>query len=337
MNLRRSICFSALALALLLPPASTTSSSPQSKSKRQLDACAGIVTTVAGVKKCLEAGDTFRDCVDCPEMVVIPEGDFVMGSPDTEPGRFFDESPQRRIEIPAPFAIGKYEVTNGEFTMFLNADPRHHPKDTTWFETKSADPLSRILRSGERYVVEGGYEDHPVIGVSWHGARAYARRLNQQTSHSEKPRYRLPSEAEWEYVARGGSTAPNNGTLSYWCGAKACYEYANYGKDECCDGMIRGTDKWEYTAPKGSFLASPFGVFDMHGNVLEWMEDCYQPYDGAIADPSPKTVGDCLFRVLRGGSWKSYPPYLRSAYRNRYYPEHRLNEIGFRLFGTISS
>ena len=151
-----------------------------------------------------------------------------------------------------------------------------------------------------------GRGKRPVINVSWDDATAYAAWLSQQTGK----KYRLPTEAEWEYAARAGSTT------KYPWGDEASRDFANYGKDECCGGLAMGKDQWENTAPVGSFSANAFGLHDMHGNVWEWVQDCYHSsYEGAPVDGAAREQCDSSSRVLRGGSWIDYPTGVRSANR----------------------
>lgn len=209
------------------------------------------------------SGVSFRDCPDCPEMVVVPAGDSTMGSPPGEEGRFDREGPQHEVTIGRAFAVGKFEVTFAEWDACVTAGGcTHRPDDRGW-----------------------GRGRRPVINVSW--------------------------------------------------GDRARREYANYGRDHCCAGHKEGKDQWESTAPVGQFPANPFGLHDMHGNVWEWVEDCWHDrYDGAPADASAWTTS-CVetSRVLRGGSWIEGPGGVRSAWRTRIRPAVRIFNYGtgFRL------
>jgi formylglycine-generating enzyme required for sulfatase activity len=234
-----------------------------------------------------------------PEMVRINKGSFWMGSVKGDD----DESPRHEVTIEHAFEIGKYEVTFEEYDTFALAQGIELPDDRGW-----------------------GRGRRPVINVSWDDARAYARWLSKQTGE----RFRLPTEAEWEYAARAGSET------RYSWGDKISHENANYGKDECCGGLVQGRDEWVYTAPVGQFDANPFGLFDMHGNVWEWVEDCYAGnYDRAAKDGSALAVKTCPERVLRGGAWFLDPRFLRSAGRNGRAPGSRLGDVGFRLARTL--
>ncbi|MEO0981344.1 MAG: SUMF1/EgtB/PvdO family nonheme iron enzyme [Pseudomonadota bacterium] len=261
-------------------------------------------------------GQVFRDRLSGggqgPEMVVIPSGSFGMGSPAGEAGRFENEDDtagrggrQRTVLIAYEFAVGKYEVTWAEWEACV-ADGGcggHRPSDHRW-----------------------GKGNRPVINVSWEDVQAYADWLSRKTGE----RYRLLSEAEWEYVARAGTTT------AYWWGGSASHEYANYGADQCCSGLASGRDRWVNTSPAGSFSANAFGLHDLHGNVFEWTEDCYvDSYSGAPTDGSARTVSDCSRRVLRGGSWDSSPRLLRSAGRDWINPAGRFSSRGFRVARTL--
>ena len=243
-------------------------------------------------------GERFRDCADCPELVVVPAGSFTMGSPSSEWGRNDDEGPQRRVTIPSPLAVGVYEVTFAE-----------------WDACVSASGCSRYRRSDRGW----GRGTRPVISVTWDDAQAYVDWLSRRTGGS----YRLLSESEWEYVARGGSRT------AYWWGGSVGRNRAN------C--FLCGS-RWdrEQTAPVGSFGANGFGLHDVSGNVWEWVEDCWHDdYVGAPADGSAWTSGgNCRLGVLRGGSWYSLPGDLRSA--NRGPPSLAGHDsIGFRVSRTL--
>jgi len=241
-----------------------------------------------------------------PEMVVIPAGSFQMGSPDNEPGRSNDEGPRHPVTIQS-FALGRYEVTFYDYDRFAKATGRTLPSDEGW-----------------------GRRNRPVINVTLHDAQAYTQWLSAQTDHT----YRLPSEAEWEYAARAGTTTP------YWWGDVASHEQANYDKYKSVGGVAQGRDQWEYTAPVGSFPPNPFELYDTADNVWEWVADCWhESYQHAPADGSAwmqEDGGICDFlRVVRGGSWRSHPQYLRSAFRFGLWTGLAINFVGFRLARTL--
>lgn len=247
--------------------------------------------------------DVFRDCDDCPEMLWIEPGSFVMGSQSKifYRGLDYDSHPLRNVTIDYPFAVGRHEVTFAEWDACVAAGKcnGYSPPDEGW-----------------------GRGDLPVIHVSWHDANAYVAWLSETTGET----YRLPSEAEWEYVARGGIQQ------AFSWGRWPSHEYANYGKDKCCTGEVKGADKWLNTSPAGSFPANAFGVYDTSGNVYEWVEDCFAAtYEDAASDGSPYLGGDCDRRRIRGGAWYSDPGRIRGSYRAYQTPDQRDHVIGFRV------
>ncbi|MEZ6030779.1 MAG: SUMF1/EgtB/PvdO family nonheme iron enzyme [Hyphomonadaceae bacterium] len=249
---------------------------------------------------------TFREKLggggEGPVMVVVPGGAFTMGSPDKEAGRYEDEGPQRRVTVPA-FAAGKYEVTWDEYEQCVADDACAPARDDGW-----------------------GKADRPVTDVSWHDARAYVDWLSSRTGAT----YRLLSEAEWEYAARAGTITP------FSFGATISTAQANYNGDYTYGSGKKGLYR-EQTTPVGSFPANAFGLHDMHGNVAEWVEDCYEENysSGQPSDGRALINGSCSSRVLRSGSWKSGPRGLRSAYRDAYIPTNRFSIFGFRVARTL--
>jgi formylglycine-generating enzyme required for sulfatase activity len=233
------------------------------------------------------SGKRFRDCEDvaCPWLVVVPAGSFMMGSPADEPGRDGDEGPQHRVSI-SKFAMGQFEVTQGQWKALMGRNP-----------------------SGFR---ECG-DDCPVENVSWNDVQDYAKKLSVKTGQ----KYRLPSEAEWEYAARAVTTTP------YAFGATLSDSQANMGSK---------------TVRVGSYPVNNFGLGDMHGNVYEWVQDCWHDnYRGAPVDGRVWDTG-ChgeMRRVLRGGSWYNPPRDLRSGGRSRYAPVSRGGYTGFRIAKTF--
>lgn len=290
----------------------------------------------------LRPGTVFQDCPDCPRMVVIPAGEFTMGSPASEAGRGVDEGPQRQVSIAQPFALGRGEVTVAEFRRFADESgyKTEAERDTRAQGCSGfvyADPAAGI--PGAQAVTSwrspglAQADSHPVLCVSWHDARAYAQWLSKKTGK----RYRLPSEAEWEYAARAGSVAAR-----YWGDdpVQACrfanvadqsrFQTWSFGqKHECTDGHY-------FTAPAGGYAPNRFGLHDMLGNVWEWTEDCWNAsYAGAPSDGSAWLTGDCAQRDSRGGSWSTVPRFARSATRHKNTADHRDNLTGFRLARTL--
>ena len=247
-------------------------------------------------------GETFRDCEMCPELVVLPAGEFTMGSPEEERGRFGSEGPQHRVTIPKPFAVGKYEVTVGQYAEFVR-ETKHESDDCYGDAESWRDP---------------GFdqtENHPVVCVSWDDASAYANWLSAKTGHE----YRLLTEAEWEYAARAGTTT------AYRFGRMILDNMAQYSSDG--------------TVAVGSYPENAFGLYDMHGSVWEWVEDClHYDYTGAPTDGGAWLSGcdDVNKHMLRGGSWFDRPVTLRSAIRLWYDATDRSSVFGFRVARTLN-
>ncbi|MCY4612209.1 MAG: SUMF1/EgtB/PvdO family nonheme iron enzyme [Nitrospira sp.] len=236
------------------------------------------------------AGTMERECADCPEMIVVPAGRFRMGDQASNDPH---DRLVRDVTIAYPLAVGKYEVTFAEWDACVaSGGCTHQPDDIGW-----------------------GRGSRPVINVSWFDAQEYVRWLSRETGQP----YRLLSEAEWEYVARGGTET------TYWWGNDSWFgldedprNYANYGKDECCDGLAAGKDRWVNTSPVGSFEANAFGLFDTAGNVWEWVEDLNGNYEDAPSDGSArryalacegkKTCGNMRAASLMVGSTSWFDP-----------------------------
>jgi formylglycine-generating enzyme required for sulfatase activity len=246
----------------------------------------------------------FRDCPNCPEMVTLPAGEFLMGSPESERGRGKDEGPQHKVTFAKPFAAGKFEVTFAEWdACAAEGGCTQKPGDEGW-----------------------GRGRHPVINVSWHDATEFVAWLSKKTG---KP-YRLLSEAEWEYAARGVTKATDPST-PYSTGATINVRQANYDGNFTYNGSPPGLYR-QRTVDVGSLPRNAFGLHEMHGNVWEWVQDCYKPsYEGAPDDGSAVITKDCSLHILRGGAWNYYPKLLRSAYRYATAPEVRMNNAGFRV------
>lgn len=262
-------------------------------------------------------GASFRDCNVCPEMVVVPPGSFSMGSPSDETERHKDEGPTRAVRIPYSLAVGKFEVTYGEWVACVSDG--------------ACNVAGRIATVADRY---------PVTEVGWEDAKKYVDWLADKTGK----RYRMLSESEWEYAARAGTeTARHWGNTT----SRAC-EYANvanmsskrekFWKTEwvephaCEDGFPADT------APVGRFKPNAFGLYDMLGNAWEWVQDCYHEngYAEAPNDGSAHVWQQgCDKRVLRGGSWSSVPWNVRSAKRGGGAPSVRHNDLGFRVGRTL--
>ena len=250
-------------------------------------------------------GGKFRDCAECPEMVVVPSGSFMMGSPGGEKRRDGDEDPRHRVRIDYRFAVGIYEVTFTQWNACANAGGcgGYRPDDRGW-----------------------GRGNRPVMNVSWDDAQLYVRWLSQITGKT----YRLLSESEWEYVARAGTTTP------FHFGSTISTDQANYNGNYTYGGGRKGVFRGK-TISVGSFGANAWGLHDVHGNVWELVGDCWNgSYVGAPSDGSVWKHGDCARRVLRGGSWSDEPRFLRAAYRGGNAPGDRDSNDGFRIARTLT-
>jgi len=274
------------------------------------EAAPAPATAAAPVAAAPEAPKTFKDCGDCPAMIVVPAGNFRMGSPQEVLND--NEGPPHAVSIRKAFAVGIYNVTFDQWGSCVAGGGcnSYVPPDQEW-----------------------GRGKRPVIYVNWHDAQAYVRWLNE-TVRSLEPvvegapvsatgPYRLLTEAEWEYAARAGTT-----TAYYWGDGR------DKGKANC-DGCGSEWDN-RLTAPVGSFPPNPFGLYDMAGNVLQWVEDCFhETYAGAPTDGSAWKAGKCEARVMRGGSYFNSTYYICSSQRFEVSPHIRANNSGFRVAKTI--
>jgi formylglycine-generating enzyme required for sulfatase activity len=243
-----------------------------------------------------DAIHAFKDCGDCPVMVVIPAGEFTMGAPVAEaPG-----ASQHRVRLAEPFAVSRFEITFEEWDRCVTDGGcgGYSPGDEGW-----------------------GRGKRPVMNTSWLDAKAYVEWLSRKTGK----RYELLSEAEWEYAARAGTSTP------FHTGETILPDQANY--DASTDGTGSSDLNRQKTLPVGAFAPNGFGLYDMHGNVSEWVEDCWfddytelTPKDGS---PSPE--GDCKGHVVRGGSWEDSDVELRAAARTGGGKEDRFYTDGLRI------
>lgn len=259
------------------------------------------------------SSETFQDCTECPVMVVIPAGQFEMGAPVNEHLRQTCEGPVHRVSFQKPFAFSKFEIT--------------------WHEWEAC-VKEKVCAPGRD---DGfGRNRHPVINVSWHDANAYANWLSKKTGQ----KYRLPSEAEWEYVARAGTS-----TSRHWgdSEAESCLfanvfnaAFAPYKGMKWHWESFACNDGAQETMPVGQLLPNAFGVNDILGNVREWTADCYvENYLDAPPDGRSREATDCKYRVTRGGSWVTEPIYVRSAARYWVEPSNINDDLGVRLVREI--
>jgi formylglycine-generating enzyme required for sulfatase activity len=273
--------------------------------------------------------DQFRECAGCPEMVVVPAGEYMMGSLEDEQDRSSTEGPQHRVRISQRFAVGKLKVTRAEFEKFIN-ETGYSTGDRcfTLEENKAED------RAGRSFRAPGFEQDgkHPVVCINWDDAKAYVAWLSKKTGKL----YRLLSESEWEYVARAGTKTP------YWWGSSISTDDANY------DGGGRGQYR-QKTVPADMFKPNPWGLYQVHGNAFEWVEDCWnETYQHAPTDDGIKMAGNwpgrtesdvraggCGRHVRRAGAWNFGPKMLRSAYRDSRPTLTRASNLGMRVARTL--
>ena len=263
--------------------------------------------------------DQFRECADCPEMIVVPSGKYTMGSPNDEAERTDNEGPRQSVEIPQRFAVSKFKITRDEFDKFIKETGYSTGDKCLTLEDNRAE-----VRGGRSFRDPGFVQDdtHPVVCLSWDDAQAYVAWLSRKTGKL----YRLLTESEWEYVARAGNTTP------FWWGSSITPDDANYKADVTYG---RDSTKGEFrraTVPASMYKANPWGLYQVAGNAFEWVEDCWNDnYRNAPKDGSAWTSGDCHLRVLRGGNFTSKPSDARSAARFRYDSDVRYYANGFRV------
>ncbi len=288
-------------------------------------------------------GAVFRDCVECPEMLVVPSGSALIGSSLDEGRREGvrekaqdKEQPSHSVTIARPFAVGRFEVTKAEYAAFARATDR-----------ADGDGCYILLSIGKwekgaaRSWRDPGFtqgDREPAACVNWDDAKAYAAWLSSLTGKG----YRLLSESEWEYAARASTT-----TARYWGDSRddmcAHANVSDLTRADTqtqlrreADHMLPCRDGFVHLAPVGSFPANGFGLFDMIGNVWEWTQDCANSnYQGAPTDGSAWLTGNCSLRVVRGGSWDDRPSYLRAAQRVWYPAAESGDVLGFRVARTL--
>ncbi len=253
-----------------------------------------VLAVLVGAGCAQRPGEKFRDCNVCPQMVVLPAGSFLMGSLPSEEGRYENEGPMHEVTIEEAFAVGAYEVTFAEWDACAaeGGCGGYRPHDNGW-----------------------GRGRRPVINVNWDDAQEYVRWLSGKTGR----KYRLLSEAEWEYAARAGS-----------------WTRYSYGDDIGPGHNYKGSGHGK-TVLVESYGPNGFGLYNMHGNVCEWVQDCgHWSYHGAPKDGRVWEGGDCSHRSARGGSWKHYWALLRSASRRWNDAGLRYDDTGFRVARTLT-
>lgn len=287
--------------------------------------CRGVLVAVgASGQRCLVpgAGERFKDCAECPEMIVVPAGSFTMGSPKDELERAAEREDQVRVTIARPFAIGAFAVTRGEFAAFARATG-HRPDGGCYFWTGT----TWQERADRSWQAPGFAQDdrHPVTCVSLADAGAYIAWLSAGTGKT----YRLPSETEREFVTRAGTTT------AFWLGPTIWTAMANY--DGRSASPLGQPGEWrQHTVRADSFRANPWGLYNVHGNVWDWTSDCWNEANaGNPGDGTARTTGDCTWRVVRGGAWNYGPTYLRAAFRYWNLPGNRSGVQSFRVARTL--
>jgi len=255
-----------------------------------------------------DPGTSFRDCDDCPEIMVVPAGSFLMGSGPDDTARLASEEPQHQVTIAAPFAIGIYEVTFDEWDACVaqGGCDNYSPRD-----------------QGH------GRGRQPVINVHFGDAENYLVWLSETTGQT----YRLPSEAEWEYAARAGMTTPSSTGTDLTSVDDA--NVLRVAPGQTAHAALLNVSSEGRTVPVGTYAPNPWGLYDVHGNVAEFTADCWnRDYDGAPTDGSARTDGDCEQRAFRGGSWVTAPHTSRSAFRDNN-PQLRFIDQGFRVLREL--
>lgn len=318
-------------LGALVAPA--TLAQPQSAAK------AGAVAPQGAPAGTPSASGAIRDCPACPEVVVVPAGTFLLGTSadarERDPDR--GESPPLPVTISRAFAIGRFEVTVAEFRAFATAT-RYTPPGDCRIASGGA-----WVRLPDRGWAAPGFptpqaDNEPVVCVSWDDATAYTDWLSRTTGKV----YRLPSETEWEYAARGGTTTPRyfgdrdsdeDAVLSVACDYANVYDASSVTELPFPYPYARCRDGHTYTAPVGSFKPNAFDLYDMIGNAREWLHDCFtgsylgRPPDGRAWE----WAGGCELRGVRGGSWATRPAESRAAARGAEPQGLRQSDLGFRV------
>ncbi|MBU2580877.1 MAG: SUMF1/EgtB/PvdO family nonheme iron enzyme [Alphaproteobacteria bacterium] len=271
----------------------------------------------------------FQDMVGGPEMVVVPNGSFMMGSPEDEPQRESwqtgTESPQHTVTHPKPFAVGRHAITRGQFAAFVNETGHKTEGGAFVFDGSTWNRDANASWRAPGFLQD---DSHPVVCVNLDDAKAFATWLAKKTGKT----YRLLTEAEWEYAARAGAMTP------FWWGASITPSQANYNGNGVYKGGGAKGEWRKKTVPVASFEANPWGLFNVHGNCWEWCEDVWHDsYIGAPTDGSAWLQGgEQGRRVVRGGSWFLNPGVLRSAGRGRNGTGFRDYFLGFRLGRTLT-
>ncbi|HET9586892.1 MAG TPA: formylglycine-generating enzyme family protein [Bradyrhizobium sp.] len=245
----------------------------------------GVQPLTPELEQALKAKDSFKECDVCPEMVVVPKGSFMMGTPANEPDRSQGEDPIHRVSFAKPFAVGRFTISFDEWDACL------------------ADGGCGGIKGNDNGFGRGRM---PAQGIEFETAKLYLAWLSKKVGRT----YRLPSESEREYFTRAGTTTP------FWFGNTVTAQNANYGASTPYGAGPRGVDS-KGSAVVDSYAPNPFGLYQVHGNVSEWTEDCFNKRynEDTPTDGSPWLEGDCRRRMLRGGTWDWSASVQRSGYR----------------------
>jgi len=286
--------------------------------------CDGIDVKVgAHERRCLQPGqgESFKDCPECPEMVVVPVGSFIMGA-STDEEVNSEREDRVPVNIASPFAVGRFAVSKGEFAAFVAA--AGHSTDGHCYDLSKSEAKPRADRNW-RSPGFAQNDRHPVVCVNWSDAQVYVAWLRSSTGK----RYRLLTETEREYVTRAGSITP------FWWGTTISTEQANYDGSITYAGGARSEPR-KATVPVDSFSPNPWGLYNVHGNAWDWTEDCWNSANaGNPGDGNPRLTGDCSLRVMRGAGWNNAPHTLRSARREKEQQNARVSRTGFRVARTL--
>ncbi|PKA68004.1 formylglycine-generating enzyme required for sulfatase activity [Pseudomonas baetica] len=268
----------------------------------------GLLTSAAQAATAPAAGKVFKDCKDCPEMVVLPAGTFTMGTPEDEVGREPDEGPMHDVTFVKPFAMSRFQVTAGEWDSYIR-------ESGAVIANGDTRPGRECVASKPRYPQT---PRQPAVCMDFQDIKNYVAWLSKKTGQ----KYSMLSEAQREYGARAGSKGPFPFPFDEGKGYTIARHANTYGP----------TDGYSFSSPAGSYPANAFGLYDMHGNVYEWVEDCYHPdYKGAPTDGSAWLEPNCDTLRIRGNDWGEAPVFSRSGNRNDIDPKTRGDWIGFRV------
>ncbi len=307
-------------------PTSAATPAPDLPSRQNWSSQAKVTLPKGIEEVAVKPFTAFKDCSDCPQMLRLPTGTFRMGSPTGEDGRDQDEEPVENVKIHA-FALGETEVTLKQWREFeRQSGYRADSGCLRW----TGEGYELAAQLGWRYPGFDQTDEHPVVCISWRDAQAYVQWLSKKVSQS----YRLPTEAEWEYAARAGTSQP----YPWHSSAPTICSQGNSAdvslrlrnpqwRTESCN------DAYPFTAPAGSFPPNNWGLYDMHGNVMEWVENCWSQ---ELQPQTPvQVLLNCRSRVMRGGSWDLPKKYMRSAYRGKSNEANHGEALGFRVARSL--